>query len=43
MKVYGAVVIWIHVLLASALVEVSGQFHAPATVPPGEEPLVTAG
>jgi hypothetical protein len=33
----------IHALLTSALVEVSGQLHAPAALLPGKEPLVFFG
>jgi hypothetical protein len=43
MKTYGGVDIWNHIFLTLALVlEVSGQLHAPAALPPppGERPLV---
>jgi hypothetical protein len=43
MKTYGGVDVQIHVFLTSALVEVSGQLHALAPLPPKEEPPVPIG
>jgi hypothetical protein len=41
MKAYGDV--HIHIFLTSALVEVGGQLHAPAALPPAKEPPVPVG
>jgi hypothetical protein len=41
MKTYGGVEEYIHALSPSASIEVSGQFHAPAALPPWKEPLYT--
>jgi hypothetical protein len=41
MKAYGGVNVQIHAILISALVEVSGQLHAPAALPTGETVLDT--
>jgi hypothetical protein len=38
MKTYGGVDMQIHVFVTSALVEVSGQLHAPAILLPGNSP-----
>jgi hypothetical protein len=43
MKVYGGVDVQIHIFLNSALAEVSGEFHAPTALAPGEEPPVPIG
>jgi hypothetical protein len=40
MRTYGGVDVYIHIFLTSVLLEVSGQLHAPAALPPGKEPLV---
>jgi hypothetical protein len=34
---------WPHVLLTSALMDVSGELHAPAALPPGKYPQVPTG
>jgi hypothetical protein len=43
MKAYGKVDVYIHILLTSELLEVSGQLQAPAALPPGKEPPVPIG
>jgi hypothetical protein len=43
MTTYGGVEVKLHVFLISALDGVSGQLHAPATLPPGKEPPVRIG
>jgi hypothetical protein len=43
MKAYVGVEVWIHIFLILALLEVSGQFHAPVALPPGKEPAIPIG
>jgi len=40
MKTCGRAEVQLHEFLISALDEVSGQFHAPVSLPPGKENLV---
>jgi hypothetical protein len=42
MKAYGAVHVQINIFVISAVIG-SGQFHAPADLPPGKEPPVPIG
>jgi hypothetical protein len=41
MTAYGSVDVQIHIFLTSALVEVNGQLHAPAALPPGKDPTIS--
>jgi hypothetical protein len=43
METYGGVDVYIHSFLTSALVEVGGQLHARAALPPGKESLLPIG
>jgi hypothetical protein len=43
MKAYGGVHVYINIFLTSALLEVSGQLHAPSALSPGKIPRYPLG